>query len=132
MTDSNDYIDWRKLHEFAGVDLTKSFILSWYAEAGTVLVDVDLYLEPAHPFYEKPRPAEKVCIRPAIIEFPYCESMSLNGEATLDSLEDFVATLGVGVIEGLRRFNEGPYEVRGGFGLVKIDSERPVLRLRSP
>ena len=33
------------------------------------IVDVDLLLQPDHPFYERPRPAEKVCIRPALIEF---------------------------------------------------------------
>ena len=132
MTDLDDTIGWRKLREFADVDLNRSFILSWCFEARVLLVDVDLYLEPDHPFYEKPRPAEKVCIRPAIIEFPHCESMSLNGEEAQDSLAEFVTTLGAGVIEDLCRFNEGPYEIRGGFGVVKIDSERPVLRLRRP
>ena len=75
MASKDHSTDWRKLREFAGTDLTKSFILSWGYEAGALLVDVDLHLLPGHPFYEKPRPAEKVCIRPAIIEFPYCESI---------------------------------------------------------
>ena len=43
-----------------GVDLAKSFILSWHVEAETLVIDIDLYLEPEHPFYETPRPAEKV------------------------------------------------------------------------
>lgn len=132
MTDSDNTIGWRKLREFADVDLTKSFVLSWHAGAGTVSIDVDLYLEADHPFYEKPRPAERVCIRPAIIEFRCCESAALNGKRSAGSLAEFVASLDVGIIQDLRRINEGPYEIHGGFGVVKVDSERPVLRLRSP
>lgn len=131
MSDTEDYVSWRKLREFADVDLTQSFVLSWHFESGTLLIDVDLFLEPGHPFYEKPRPAEKVCIRPAIIEFPYCESIVPNGAATGASLADIAASLDVGAIEGVRRFSDGPYEIRGAFGTVKIDAERPVLKLRS-
>jgi hypothetical protein len=32
----------------------------------------------------------------------------------------------------LRRFSEGPFEIRGDFGMVRIDAERPILRLRVP
>jgi len=130
MTDGSDYVSWRKLREFADVDLTKSFVLSWYVEAGTLMVDVDLFLEPDHPFYEEPRPAEKVCIRPAIIEFPYCESIKPDRGEVEGSLAEITMTLDHGAIEGLRRFNDGPFEIRGDFGLVRIDSERPILKLR--
>ncbi len=61
-------VDWTELREFAAVDLAQSFALSWYVETGTLMLDIDLFLTPEHPFYEKPRPREKVCIRPAIIE----------------------------------------------------------------
>ena len=132
MADSSEYIGWRKLREFADVDLTKSFILSWHVEVETLMVDVDLYLEPAHPFYEKPRPKEKVCIRPAIIEFPFCVSIQSDSGANEGKLERIVADLEIGAIEGLRRFSDGPYEIRGDFGTVRIDAERPILRLRGP
>lgn len=132
MTDSSEYIGWRKLREFADVDLTKSFILSWHIEVETLMIDVDLFLEPAHPFYEKPRPREKVCIRPAIIEFPFCVSIKSDHGSAESSLEATVAELEIGAIEGLRRFSDGPYEIRGGFGTVRIDAERPILRLRGP
>ena len=57
---------------------------------------------------------------------------------TADSPADFIgqpvpdiaATLGHGAIEGLRRIGEGRYEIRGEFGQVKIDAERPLLRLK--
>lgn len=131
MADASDYVGWRKLREFADVDLTKSFVLSWQFETGALLVDVDLYLEPGHPFYEKPRPAEKVCIRPAIIEFPFCEAVTPSGSAAEGSRNDIVSQLPIGAIEGLRRFSDGPYEIRGEFGTIRIDAERPILRLRS-
>jgi len=131
MTDSTDYVGWRKLREFAGVDLTKSFILSWHIEAGALLVDVDLFLEHGHPFYEQPRPAEKVCIRPAIIEFPYCQSIYPEGAEAEGSMVDIVSALSLGAIEGLRRFSDGPFEIRGDFGMVRIDAERPIMRLRN-
>lgn len=131
MADASDYVGWRKLREFADVDLTKSFVLSWQFETGALLVDVDLYLEPGHPFYEKPRPAEKVCIRPAIIEFPFCEAVTPSGSAAEGSRSDIVSQLPIGAIEGLRRFSDGPYEIRGEFGTIRIDAERPILRLRS-
>ena len=63
-------VSWRQLREFADVDLTQSFVLSWHLDGEMLVVDVDLYLEPEHPFYEPPRPAEKACIRPAVVEFP--------------------------------------------------------------
>ena len=72
MTATDGATDWRKLREFVAVDLTRSFVLSCDVESETLLIDSDLYLTTAHPFYEKPRPSEKACIRSAVIEFPYC------------------------------------------------------------
>ena len=81
MSAANDAVDWRKLREFAGVDLASSFVLTWHFESDTLFVDCDVLLQPEHAFYEKPRPAEKVCIRPAIIEFPFCTALSLDGSS---------------------------------------------------
>ena len=125
-----DSVDWRKLREFAGVDLTQSFVLSWRVEGDTLCIEVDLFLTPEHPFYEKPRPAEKVCIRPAVIDFPYCETLTLDGEGAGDPIETVAGRIGLGAIAGLVRRDEGPFEVEGRFGRVSIDAERPILRLR--
>ena len=76
MADDGESIDWRKLREFADVELTKSYVLAWLLDGGALLVEVDLELSESHAFYEKPRPAERVCIRPATIEFPYLQSLS--------------------------------------------------------
>ncbi|MGI9236896.1 MAG: hypothetical protein ACR2QZ_05835, partial [Woeseiaceae bacterium] len=63
MTETEGTTEWTQLREFADVDLTRSYVLSWHVDADTLYVDVDVFLMPEHPFYEKPRPAEKVCIR---------------------------------------------------------------------
>ena len=99
----DDSVDWRKLREFAGVDLTQSFVLSWSVEGDTLCIELDLHLTPKHPFYEKPRPAEKVCIRPAVIEFPYCEALKLDGQGSDESIEAVAGRIGLGAITGLVR-----------------------------
>ncbi len=130
MPGASETIDWRKLREFAGVDLTGSFVLTWYLEADTLFVDCDILLLPTHPFYEKPRPAEKVCIRAAILEFPFCTGVSVDGSTGGDDIEGFVSRLGHGAISGMQRYEDGRYELQGEFGTVTIEAERPVLRLK--
>ncbi len=129
MTD--DVTDWRELREFKAVDLTESFVLSWSTDAESLLIDLDLYLCPDHAFYEKPRPAEKACFRPAFLEFPNCSGIASRADTENgQSIPDIAARLGLGAIEGLRRIGEGRYEITGEFGQVEIDAERPLLRLK--
>ena len=127
---SNDErISWRQLREFADVDLTKSFVLSWHTEGETLVIDIDLYLEAGHPFYEKPRPAEKICIRPACIEFPCCEELradTVNGEKVIEITEK----LSHGAISDLSVLDDGRYAISGEFGTVSVIAERPILRLK--
>lgn len=132
MAGNDESVDWSKLREFAGVDLAESFVLTWHFEAGTLFVDCDVLLQPDHPFFETPRPAEKVCIRPAIIEFPFCTGVSGDGSTDGGNLSDSVQHLGNGAISGMRLCGDGRYELRGEFGSVIIDAERPVLRLKGP
>jgi len=129
--DTTGPTDWRRLLEFSAVDLDQSFILSWHVESEALMIDIDVHLTSEHPFYEKPRPAEKVCIRPAIIEFPFCEEMTV-GDDTSTSIAEMVEGLGHGAIEGLRRHEDGRYEINGDFGTVFVAAERPLLRLKGP
>ncbi len=128
MSAPHDATDWRDLREFRGVDLSRSFVLGWTIEGDTLFVDLDLFLEDDHPFYEKPRPAEKVCIRPGVLEFPHCDSVQRDDIGTSD-MREVVESLRLGAIEGLCVYDDGIYEMSGKFGRVVIDSERPVLRL---
>ena len=129
MADLDDTTEWRQLREFADVDLESSFVLSWHLESKALYVDIDLFLMPAHPFYEKPRPAEKVCIRPACIEFPVCEALVRDGKAD-DDIAETAGGLGHGAISTFRRRAGGRYEISGEFGTVFVDAERPLLKLK--
>ena len=129
---SDDATDWRKLREFAAVDLTQSFVLSCEVQAGTLFVDIDLFLTPEHPFYEKPRPAQKVCIRPAVIEFPYCETITGDGIDDDVTAAEAAQSINPGALTGLRRLADGRYEISGAFGVVLVDAERPLMRLKDP
>lgn len=126
---STDTTSWTELREFKAVDLTQSFILSWGIGAGSLLIDVDLYLCPDHPFYEKPRPAEKACYRAALIDFPHCEEAS--DSISVGRLSDSIRRLRPGKINDLKRTGEGRYEFSGEFGRVVIRAERPMVRLKS-
>jgi hypothetical protein len=131
MNDDATTVSWRQLREFADVDLTQSFVLSWHGEGEMLVVDIDLFLEPEHPFYEKPRPAEKVCIRPAFIEFPYCDELQSapTGSGQVAEISD---KLGLGAISDLVVLDDGRYAISGEFGTVSIVAERPILRLKGP
>lgn len=94
------------------------------------MIDIDVFLTDEHPFYEKPRPAEKVCIRPAIIEFRFCDELTVGGKG--GDVAAVAAGLGHGAIEGLRRHQDGRYEINGEFGNVFVTAERPLLRLKGP
>ncbi len=131
MTD--DVTDWREMREFNAVDLTKSFVLSWSTESESLLIDLDLFLCPDHAFFEKPRPAEKACFRPAFLEFPYCSSVKSGADAGgSQSVSEAVEARTHGAIAGLRRVGEGRYEITGEVGQVEIVAERPILRLKGP
>lgn len=130
MTETENATEWTQLREFADVDLTQSYVLSWHVDADTLYVDIDVFLMPEHPFYEKPRPAEKVCIRPGCIEFPVCEALGSDGGNGTE-LVDTAGKLGNGAITGLRRLADARYEITGEFGTVFVEAERPLLRLKS-
>lgn len=131
MNDDSPRVSWRQLREFAGVDLERSFVLSWRVANEALTIDVDLCLQPDHPFYEAPRPAERVCIRPACIEFPYCGGLLLAGSGQSE-LADIIGNIGVGAIADLNVVGDGRYELAGEFGTVLITAERPLLRLQGP
>ena len=129
--------DWRELREFAGVRLDESFVLSWAFDGQSLCIDLDLCLAPEHSFYEEPRPSEGECIRAAMLEFPHCRRVgkaaditaSTDDEMTPGALIAAAAGLGIGRIESLRRVGDGQYEFSGRFGQVRIDAERPLIRL---
>jgi hypothetical protein len=129
MNDDATSVSWRQLREFADVDLAQSFVLSWHGEGDMLVVDIDLFLEPEHPFYERPRPAEKACIRPAVIEFPYCDELRCV-QAGSGQVAEIAGKLGLGAMHDLVVLDDGRYAISGEFGTVYIAAERPILRLK--
>lgn len=125
--DSND---WTELREFSGVDLLKSYVLSWSLDGSALAIDIDVCLKATHPFYEPPRPSEQACIRPGTLEFPYCDTLRTAARSSSTPLSDQVAQLGHGKVRSLRRVGDGRYQLDGEFGSVYIESERPILRLK--
>jgi hypothetical protein len=128
MTD--DTTDWTELREFVAVGLTESFVISWQMEAGALLIDLDLFLCPEHPFYEEPRPSEKGCYRAAFLEFPACTQVLVVGKTAKVSPVEAIQSLAPGRIAGLRRTGEGRYEIHGKFGAVELLADRPLLRIK--
>jgi hypothetical protein len=125
--------NWTELREFRAVDLLQSFVLSWNADSGSLQIDLDLYLSPEHAFYERPRPKERACFRPAILEFPYCSRLvSAVFKGDDNAVSETAGKLASGRIAGLRLVDDGRYEMNGAFGRVEIHAERPILRLKEP
>ena len=129
---NDDVTNWTELREFAAVDLEQSFVVAWETERETMLVDLDLYLLAEHAFYEQPRPAEGACFRPAVIEFPYCTLVAESGKDRIGTVAETLESLRAGRISGFKRIGDGQYEIKGTFGTVRINSERPLLRLKGP
>ncbi len=127
---ADDTTDWTELREFAAVDLTRSFVLSWQLDAASLMLDLDLYLCPDHPFYEQPRPSEKGCYRAAFLEFPACTQVLLAGKMAQASLAGTIQSLDAGLVEGLKRTGDGKYEIFGKFGTAEILADRPLLRIK--
>ncbi len=130
MSSEDTVTDWRKFREFSAIALDHSYVLSWHIEQETLVVDVDVLLTEEHPFFETPRPSEKQCIRPAVIEFPYCEKVETE-EKDVSGLASIVASLSLGKISNLSRLEDGRYEIEGEFGRVAVTAERPILRLKN-
>jgi len=124
-------INWTELREFRAVGLTQSFILSWQMQDDALRIDLDLLLLPEHAFYEKPRPSEGACFRPAMLEFPHCALVSSDGN-TGGASSEVVSGLSHGRISSMRLTADGQYEIQGNFGTIKVHAERPILRLQGP
>lgn len=128
----DDVTDWTELREFRAVELTSSYVLSWRIDGDDLTVELDLCLGPDHPFFEPPRPSERACLRPAVLEFPQCESLQgPGGEGSGEAPGAVAAGLGNGRLLGLKRIGDGVYRLDGRFGRVVVHAGRPLLRLRT-
>jgi len=128
---NNDTTPWQELREFASVDLAESFALTWQFTSGELLIDLDLFLCPTHPLYEKPRPSQGACFRPAEIQFPECTALNgVRSDVPDADIANIASAVGSGKISDLQRIGEGLYRLSGEFGDIQISAERPILRLK--
>lgn len=128
----SDAVSWEAFREFRGIDLEASFLLSATMTGDMLKLEVDLVLTPDHALFEKPRPAQKACVRAGIVEFPYLDSLSID-ENSIDSADvaPSLALLQPGKIASLEVTGEGNYLLTGEFGTVAFESGRPVLHILS-
>ncbi|HXI77195.1 MAG TPA: hypothetical protein VNH21_08655 [Steroidobacteraceae bacterium] len=68
--------DWTTISAFDRLDLSESFILSWLADNGDLLFEVDFALAEGHPDYCQPRLGERACFRRGTLRFPNVRSMA--------------------------------------------------------
>jgi hypothetical protein len=128
----DDSTPWTSLHEFRGVNLTASYVLSWRYKDGSLKLDCDVCLTREHALYEPPRPSEKGYILPAVIEFPGCDRLVVDAQPGENTpVGKLAAGLRHGRISNLQRIADGVYRLEGAFGTVTIHAERPLLRLRA-
>lgn len=129
---SDDITKWTELQEFRGVDLTSSYVLSWRFDQEVLEIEIDVCLTPRHTHYQSPRPSEGACIVPAILEFPVCERLDVEGRSrSQGAIKGLTGAMRHGRIRNLQRVAEGVYRLDGEFGQVDIHAERPLLRLRA-
>ncbi len=129
---SDDETNWTEFREFSTVDLEQTVVVAWETDGESLMIDLDVVLQPEHAFYEEPRPAEGACFRPAVIEFPLCTQITGPGKNRNDNVAEAVESLKSGRIAGLRRTGNGHYAICGEFGTVDIVAGRPLLRLKAP
>lgn len=122
--------DWTRLREFKAVDLASSYVLSWQVNGHALVIDLDLCLTAEHPFYVAPRRLRQDCLQPALLEFPHCSGLSdAAAPAPAGGPAETARDMRLGRIHGLQLIDDGHYEMSGEFGSVRIQSERPILRL---
>ncbi len=116
-------MDWQEIKTFDGIDLSESYILSWFTEDKQVAFRVDFVLSPEHPAYSPPPPTEYACFR--------LGTLSFNGVGSVDGLPelskvraatDASGEFDYGHVESLS-FYSGIYEVGFEFGIAKIEAE---------
>ncbi len=128
----SDAVSWTEFREFRGIDLEASFLLSATLLGDMLKLELDLVLTPEHALYEKPRPAQKACVRAGIVEFPYLDRLAVDDQAILtETAVSALASLEPGRISALSVAGEGSYLLSGEFGTVAFESGRPVLHILS-
>ncbi len=105
---------------FKGIDLNDSFVLSWHQGENELTFGLEASIWPESRYYEKPKPNEYTCYKPAILLFKNFKE--LNGLLELNQVKVVTDASGekdYGNIDNLEENNNG-FLVEGDFGSVSI------------
>jgi hypothetical protein len=108
------------MDEFNGVDLNDSFILSWYQDRDSLVIEIEASLWPESKYYSKPLEGEYTCYKKALVSFRNIQS--IYGLKTLNEVKPIIEPDGsedYGNIDTLEKEN-GQFLVSGEFGNVTI------------
>jgi len=124
--------DWTTISAFDRLDLSESFILSWLADNGDLLFEVDFALAEGHPDYCQPRLGERACFRRGTLRFPNVRSMArLPSMAEVRPAFDATGEIDYGHFDSFVEVASGQFEVSGDFGVLRLESDQPIVAVHT-
>ena len=124
--------DWTTISAFDRLDLSESFILSWLADNGDLLFEVDFALAEGHPDYCQPRLGERACFRRGTLRFPNVRSMArLPSMAEVRPAFDATGEIDYGHFDSFVEVASGQFEVSGDFGVLRLESDQPIAAVHT-
>lgn len=119
--------DYTSIPGFEDVYLQDGWILSIRAEPGSVVLDLDVVLNEAHPAYAPPVPGEQYCYR-GTIRFERVESLTWTRQSLVVPALDASGEQDFGSINEFE-IRRGQYAIEGDFSRLEITSSRPTMDL---
>jgi hypothetical protein len=124
--------DWTAIPSFDRLDLSESFILSWTADTGDVVFEVDFALAEGHADYRQPPLGEWACFRRGTLKFPNAHSIAgLRTMAEVRPAIDATGEADYGHFDSLIEVASGQFEVSGDFGVLRLESDQPMVAIHS-
>jgi len=125
--------DWTVISSFGGLDLTESFILSWTAENGDALFEVDFALAEGHPDYRQPGQDEWACFRRGTLRFPNVRSLAgLPPMTQVRPAVDATGELDYGHFDSFVEVASGQFEVAGVISVFSVSKcDQPTVAVHA-
>jgi hypothetical protein len=124
--------DWTVISSFDGLDLTESFILSWTAENGDALFEVDFALVKGHPNYRQAGQDEWARFRRGTLRFPNVRSIAgLPPMTEVRPAVDATGELDYGHFDSFVEVASGQFEVAGDFGIFRVECDQPTVAVHA-
>jgi hypothetical protein len=122
--------DWTAISSFHRLDLASSFILSWTADSGDLLFEVDFVLAEGHADYREPPQGEWACFRCGTLKFPNARSIAgLRPMAEVRPAVDATGEIDYGHFDSFVEVGSGQFEVSGDFGVFRLESDQPIVAI---